>query len=71
MSAVRQFVVQQSNILTTINQTLGGDPMSKLLKVLALLFSVALIAAACGNDDDSGGTSAGGGGPDSGSHRGR
>ncbi len=26
--------------------------MSKLLKVLALLFAVALVAAACGNDDD-------------------
>lgn len=29
--------------------------MSKLLKVLALLFAVALVAAACGNDDDDGG----------------
>ena len=26
--------------------------MSKLLKILALLFAVALVAAACGNDDD-------------------
>ena len=29
--------------------------MSKLLKVLALLFAVTLVAAACGNDDDGGG----------------
>ncbi|MDE0116254.1 MAG: ABC transporter substrate-binding protein [bacterium] len=32
--------------------------MSKLLKVLALLFAVALVAAACGNDDDEGGDAA-------------
>ncbi len=32
--------------------------MSKLLKVLALLFAVALIAAACGNDDDDDGGAA-------------
>ena len=32
--------------------------MSKLLKVLALLFAVALVAAACGNDDDDDGGAA-------------
>ena len=32
--------------------------MSKLLRVLALLFAVALVAAACGNDDDDGGGAA-------------
>ncbi len=30
--------------------------MSKLFKVLALLFAAALVAAACGNDDDEGGS---------------
>ncbi|MCY3578722.1 MAG: ABC transporter substrate-binding protein [bacterium] len=32
--------------------------MSKLFKVLALLFAAALVAAACGNDDDDGGAAA-------------